>query len=179
MSEKNSLNRSYGLENWVGLSFDDTIPQLKILKINIMTMVKVHNPVLKNLNSFFYDEFFNELPAFGKASNNLYSPAVNIIETADAYHLELNAPGRNKEDFKLTVDKGLLTISYEKKEETKNEDAKVVRKEFSYQSFKRSFSIDEKINSEAIEAKYENGLLKLLLPKLAEVKQPVKNISIQ
>lgn len=144
-----------------------------------MTMVKVHNPVLKNLNSFFYDEFFNELHAFGKAVNNLYSPTVNIVETSDAYHLELNAPGRNKEDFNLVVDKGLLTISYEKKEETNNEDAKVIRKEFSYQSFKRSFSIDEKINTEAIQAKYENGLLKLLLPKLAEVKQPVKNISIK
>ncbi len=143
-----------------------------------MTMVKVQHPVQKNLHSFF-DEFFNELPAFGKSVNNLFTPAVNIVETSDAYHLELNAPGRNKEDFNLAVDKGLLTISYEKKEESKNEDAKVVRREFSYQSFKRSFSIDEKINTEAIQAKYENGLLKLLLPKHAEVKQPVKNISIQ
>jgi len=141
-------------------------------------MVKVHTPVQKNLNSFF-DEFFNELPAFGKTVNNLFTPAANIIETADAYHVELNVPGRNKEDFSITVDKGLLTISYEKKEETKNEDLKVVRKEFSFQSFKRSFSLDDKINAEAIQAKYENGLLKLLLPKLTEEKQPVKNISIQ
>ncbi len=142
-----------------------------------MTMVKVHNPVQKNLNSFF-DEFFNELPAFGKTINNFFTPAVNIAETTDAYHLELNAPGRNKEDFIITVDKGLLTISYDKKEEAKSEDVKTVRREFSYQSFKRSFSIDEKINAEAIKAKYENGLLKLLLPKLAETKQPVKNIMI-
>lgn len=141
-------------------------------------MVKVHTPVQKNLNSFF-DEFFNELPAFGKTVNNLFTPAANIIETADAYHVELNVPGRNKEDFSITVDKGLLTISYEKKEETKNEDLKVVRKEFSFQSFKRSFSLDDKINAEAIQAKYENGLLKLLLPKLTEEKQPVKKISIQ
>jgi HSP20 family protein len=141
-------------------------------------MVKVHTPVQKNLNSFF-DEFFNELPALGKTVNNLFTPAANIIETADAYHVELNVPGRNKEDFSITVDKGLLTISYEKKEETKNEDLKVVRKEFSFQSFKRSFSLDDKINAEAIQAKYENGLLKLLLPKLTEEKQPVKNISIQ
>lgn len=141
-------------------------------------MVKVHTPVQKNLNSFF-DEFFNELPAFGKTVNNLFTPAANIIETADAYHVELNVPGRNKEDFSITVDKGLLTISYEKKEETKNEDLKVVRKEFSFQSFKRSFSLDDKINAEAIQAKYENGLLKLLLPKLTEEKQSVKNISIQ
>jgi HSP20 family protein len=143
-----------------------------------MTMVKLHSPVQKNLNNFF-DEFFNELPAFGKTVNNLFSPAVNIVETPEAYHLELNAPGRNKEDFQISVDKGLLTISYEKKEEAKNEDVKVVRREFSFQSFKRSFTVDEKINAEAIQAKYENGLLKLLLPKKAEQQQPVKTITIQ
>ena len=143
-----------------------------------MTMVKLHSPVQKNINNFF-DEFFNELPAFGKTVNNLFSPAVNIVETPDAYHLELNAPGRNKEDFQISVDKGLLTISYGKKEEAKNEDVKVVRREFSFQSFKRSFTVDEKINAEAIQAKYENGLLKLLLPKKAEQQQPVKTITIQ
>ena len=143
-----------------------------------MTMVKLHSPVQKNINTFF-DEFFNELPAFGKTVNNIFSPAVNILETTDAYHLELNAPGRNKEDFNISVDKGLLTISYVKKEETKNEDVKVVRREFSYQSFKRSFTVDEKINAEGIQAKYENGLLKLYLPKQVEEKQPVKTISIQ
>ncbi len=143
-----------------------------------MTLVKVHNPVQKNINTFF-DEFFNELPAFGKSINNLFTPAANIVETADAYHLELNAPGRKKEDFNITVDKGLLTISYEKKEEMKSEDVKVVRREFNYQSFKRSFTIDDKINAEAIQAKYEDGLLKLLLPKVAEVKAAAKQISIQ
>ncbi len=143
-----------------------------------MTMVKLHSPVQKNINNFF-DEFFNELPAFGKTVNNLFSPAVNIVETPDAYHLELNAPGRNKEDFQISVDKGLLTISYEKKEEPKNEGVKVVRREFSFQSFKRSFTVDEKINAEAIQAKYENGLLKLLLPKKAEQQPPVKTINIQ
>jgi len=143
-----------------------------------MTMVKLHNPAQKNINTFF-DEFFNELPAFGKTVNNLFSPAVNILETADGYHLELNAPGRNKEDFSISVDKGLLSISYEKKEETKQDDVKVVRREFSFQSFKRSFSLDEKVNAEGIQAKYENGLLKLFLPKQVEEKQPVKTISIQ
>lgn len=115
----------------------------------------------------------------GKTVNNLFSPAVNIVETPEAYHLELNVPGRNKEDFNISVDKGILSISYEKKEEEKKEDVKVVRREFSYQSFKRSFTIDEKINAEAIQAKYENGLLKLLLPKKAEQQQPVKTINIQ
>lgn len=143
-----------------------------------MTMVKLHSPAQKHINNIF-DELFNELPAFGKTVNNLFSPAVNILETSDAYHLEVNAPGRNKEDFIVSVDKGLLTISYEKKEETTNEDVKVVRREFNAQSFKRSFTVDEKINTETIQAKYENGLLKLLLPKKADVQQPVKKIHIQ
>lgn len=147
-------------------------------KINTMTLLKIQNPVQKNVHSFI-DELFNELPAFGKTINHSFTPAVNILETKDAYHLEIIAPGRNKEDFKLSVDKGLLTVAYEKKEEVANEEVKVVRREFSFPAFKRSFTIDDKINTEAIEAKYENGLLKLLLPKHAEVKQPVKNIAVQ
>jgi HSP20 family protein len=143
-----------------------------------MTMIKVQNPVQKSINSLF-DEFFNELPAFGKTVNNFFTPSVNIFETPDAYHLEVIAPGRNKEDFNVTVENGLLTISFTKKEEAKQEDYKVVRREFSFQSFKRSFNVDENIQTENIQAKYENGLLKLLLPKKAEVKQEVKSISIQ
>jgi len=85
----------------------------------------------------------------------------------------------NKEDFKVNVEKGLLTISYEKKTETENKDYKTHRKEFNVTSFKRSFNIDENINVEAIQAKYENGVLKLLLPKKEEVKVLPKEISIQ
>lgn len=143
-----------------------------------MTMIKVNNPAQRNINSIF-DELFNELPAFGRGINNLFSPAVNIVENKEAYHLELMAPGRNKEDFSVAVDKDLLTISYTAKDEEKAEGLKSVRKEFSLQSFKRSFSLDEKINADAIEAKYENGILKLLLPKKAEVTQPAKSINIQ
>jgi HSP20 family protein len=143
-----------------------------------MTMIKVNNPVQRNINSIF-DELFNELPAFGRNINNLFAPAVNIVENAEAYHLELMAPGRNKEDFAIAVEKDLLTISYNAKEEAKAEGLKSVRKEFSLQSFKRSFNLDEKINADDIQAKYENGILKLFLPKKAEVTQPAKSISIQ
>lgn len=141
-----------------------------------MTLVKNNfRPV--NFNSVF-NELFNELPAFAdKAGLNF--PAVNIAETADAYHVELNAPGRNKEDFKINAENGLLTISYEKKEETKSEDVKHVRREFSLQGFKRSFSLDDKIDVAGIQAKYENGLLKVLLPKKAEIKEAAKQITIQ
>ena len=144
-----------------------------------MTFVKVNNPVQKSINQFF-DEFLNDIPAnWGRNLQNSFNPPVNILETKEAYHMELNAPGRNKEDFKINIENGLLSISFEKKTENDSEDVKSVRKEFSFESFKRSFSIDEKIQADNIQAKYENGVLKLYLPKKDEVKETPKEISIQ
>lgn len=142
-----------------------------------MTLLKVNKPIARNFN--WFDEVFNEFnPAFSK-DWNLTVPPVNITETASAYQVTLSVPGRNKEDFKTVVDKGLLTISYEKKAETANEDVKSVRKEFSFQSFKRSFTLDDTIDTEKIEAKYENGLLTFVLPKKEQAQQVSKQISIQ
>lgn len=140
-----------------------------------MTLVK-HNPAFGGL----FEELFNQFPAnWGKDANNAYSAVpVNIHENKDGYHLELNAPGRNKEDFKVSLDNGLLTISFEKKEEAENKDYKTIRREFSYRSFKRSFTLDEKINAAGIEAKYENGVLKLYLPKKEEVTVAPQQITI-
>ena len=140
-----------------------------------MTLVRNNfRPV--NFNNVF-NELINEFPAFAdKAGLNF--PPVNIAETIDGYHVELNAPGRNKEDFKISIDNGLLTISYEKKEETKNEEVKSLRREFSFQGFKRSFSLEDKVDAVNIQAKYENGLLKIYLPKKAEVKEAAKQITV-
>ncbi|MDD2793756.1 MAG: Hsp20/alpha crystallin family protein [Sediminibacterium sp.] len=137
--------------------------------------------LLKNNSTSVFDELFNNFPAtWGRDVQTGYpSASVNIHETSDAFHLELNAPGRDKADFKINVNNGLLTISYEKKEETEQKDYKTIRREFSYRSFKRSFTIDETIHADAIEARYENGVLKLLLPKKEEVKLSPKEISIQ
>lgn len=141
-----------------------------------MTLVK-QRPATYSL----FDELLNNFPsAWGKDFNHEWHvPPVNIHETNDGYHLELNAPGRNKEDFKVNVENGLLTISYERKEAPENKDYKTVRREFSYRSFKRTFSIDEKVNADAIQARYENGILKLFLPKKDEIKAAPKQISIQ
>ena len=138
-----------------------------------MTLVKHNYRTLNNL----FDEFFNQLPATN--GNGLNFPPVNIHETNDAYHLELVAPCLNKEDFKVSTEKGLLTISFEKKTENENKDYKTHRREFKVYSFKRSFSVDDKINTENIQAKYENGILKLYLPKKEEVKVSPKQISIE
>ena len=143
-----------------------------------MTVLKFNNrPVAKSFNSLF-DEFFNEFPTTWNKDAGVV-PAVNIYENKDGYLPELNVPGRNKEDFQANLENNLLTISYEKKEETKNEDVKAIRREFSSSSFKRSFTVDEKIDAEKIDAKYENGILRLFFPKKEEVKVSPKQISIQ
>jgi HSP20 family protein len=147
--------------------------KLKNKKLITMTLVK-HN--YRNINNLF-DELFNTLPA--NSSKEANSPAVNIYETQDAYKLELVAPGLQKEDFKVNVEKGLLSISFEKKGEKENKESKVLRREFSANSFKRVFSVDENIDVEKIEAKYNSGVLNLVLPKKEETKVLPKQISIQ
>lgn len=132
-------------------------------------------------NSFFDDFFTRDL--FGQEREfpfNSAAPSVNIINNDDSFLIEVAAPGLNKEDFNLEIDNDILSISYEKKEEEKEETGKYTRREFSFESFKRTFTIPENVvNSEAIEAKYDNGILKLNLPKREEAKvQPKRTIEI-
>jgi HSP20 family protein len=144
-----------------------------------MSIVKFNNVPVQRSFGHLFDEFFNELPVFtGREWNNWTFPPVNIHETPDAYHIELSVPGRAKEDFIVNIENGQLTISFDKKEETKNDDYKTVRREFSFRSFKRSFNLDDQVDAEKIQAKYENGLLKLHLPKKEEKKEQAKQIAI-
>lgn len=138
-----------------------------------MTLVKQNYRTVNHL----LDELFNNVPANWNKALNV--PPVNIHETEDGYHLELQAPGLAKEDFKISVEKGLLTISYEKKSENEEKAYKTHRREFSVSSFKRSFSLDEKVNADDIKAKYEAGVLLIFLPKKEEVKVMPKQIEIQ
>lgn len=146
-----------------------------------MTLVKVNNPATKSFDGLL-NELFNDLPAtFGKTvREDVFSfPPVNIVETDNGYLLEVAIPGLEKGDFAIQLEGNLLTISTEKKEPLKKENEKVVRKEFSIKSFKRSFTLDEKIEATSIEAKYENGILKLNLPKKEVEKLASKVITIQ
>ncbi len=145
-----------------------------------MTYVKFNQPSLKSLDSFF-DNLLNETPAPDKyrdQSTGFNFPPVNISETKDNFELEFNVPGRNKEDFKITVDKNILTVSFDMKEEVKDENKKQVKREFTLQPFKRSFTLDDKVVADNIAAKYENGLLLLSIPKKEEVKVEAKQIAV-
>lgn len=103
---------------------------------------------------------------------------VNIRETKDAYALEVVAPGFEKADFSINLEGPTLTIKAEKKAEQKEENEKHIRREFSFRSFSRSFKLDESVDAEKINAKYENGVLKLTLPKKEEKKDTVKDITV-
>lgn len=146
-----------------------------------MTFVKVNNPINKTFDGLM-NELFNEIPVnFGKSIREdvLHFPPANIIEKTDQYYIELAVPGMDKADFNVKLDGKILTISAEKKTETATENVKMIRKEFGYKSFKRSFTLDEKIDASNISAKYENGILTLELPKKEEVKSGAKEIIIQ
>lgn len=120
-------------------------------------------PTFKNFDELFtkgLDQFF------GSDFVNNVAPSANVLESDEGYHLELMAAGFTKEDFKIGIDKGLLTISAEVAlEEKTDEKVKYTRREFRKNSFKRSFQLPETVDAEAISAAYENGILKVTLPK--------------
>ena len=145
-----------------------------------MTVVKFNNRPTNGFN--LLENFFNDIPTlfkddFGSSLKNFVP--VNIRESKEAYQLEVVAPGFEKNDFNINLEKSILTISAEKKNEVKEESEKQIRKEYHYRSFKRSFTLDEKIDAEKIEAKYVNGVLTLNLPRKVEVKASTKEISVQ
>ena len=123
--------------------------------------------------SNLFDEFLNT------PSNISYTPLVNIFEKENVFILELNVPGIKKEEIILQIDKGILTIQYDHKNIFENKTDKVIRHEFHAKSFKRSFSLDDKINTSAIDASLENGVLTLTLPLKDEITTPKKQITIK
>lgn len=148
-----------------------------------MTLVKRSNGMLPVFNSFFSDIFDDEWHNRPAMNYSRFSvPAVNILETDDEFKIEVAAPGMKKEDFKIEIDKSMLTISTEKEEKNEKTDDKecYTCKEFNYQSFRRSFTVpEEKVNSEQIKAKYEDGILRVSLPKREEIKpKPARMINI-
>ncbi len=133
-----------------------------------------------------FDNFFNrEFSNWGLdnfSDTNTTVPRVNVKENKDNFVVEVAAPGMDKKDFRIQLDGNLLTVSSEKTEQNNedNQDEKYSRREFSYQSFQRTFTLPKDVvDADKIAAKYENGLLHLEIPKKEEAKQkPPKQIQI-
>lgn len=137
-----------------------------------------------SMTSLFDDLLSRDLLNWGLNNNsttNTTIPAVNIKETKDNFEVELAAPGMRKEDFKVELDGNQLTISSEKRtEDEQTEENRYTKREFSYQSFQRMFQLPKDVvDADKIEARYENGLLHLVIPKKEEAKQkPPRMIQI-
>jgi len=134
-----------------------------------------------NLPAMFDDfvtrDFFT--PSFN--NTGVSTPAVNIIETNDDFRLEMVAPGMKKENFKVELQNDVLTISYEHDDNREGERRgwKYTTREYNYQSFARSFSLPETVEIEKIHARYEDGILTLILPKQDNAKgQPLRQIKV-
>lgn len=116
------------------------------------------------------DDFFgrNFLSTFFSDGADYNVPAVNIKESDKKFEIEVAAPGLSKEDFQISLEKDILTVSSEKSVKSETDEDNFMRKEFGYSSFSRSFSIPEKINTEKIKASHKNGILTIELPKQEE-----------
>lgn len=135
-----------------------------------MTLVKFKKHRLP-----WYDNMFTDLLGTDRLLSNDFfrednwMPAMNIKENDENFEIDIAAPGFNKKDFEITIENGILHLSAEKKEEKEEKEDNFTRKEFSYNSFSRSFTLPENVNDEDnIDAKYKNGILKLTLTKLHE-----------
>lgn len=130
-----------------------------------------------------FDDFFKPWNEWfdngGSLTRTVTVPAVNVIENDQNYSVSVAAPGLKKEDFNIDLSGNMLTISAEKEEEKEEKEGKYNRKEYSYSSFSRSFTLPEEVNREQIDAKYEDGVLKLVLPKKEEVKKANISKAIQ
>lgn len=129
-------------------------------------------------NDYFkpWSEWFN---GDGLLQRTATAPSVNITEEKDKYNVSLAAPGMDKNDFSVDLEGNMLTISAEKEEKKEEKEKKYTRKEYNYSSFSRSFTLPEDVNSDKIEAKYDNGILTLNLPKNEKTQSnPAKKIAV-
>jgi len=123
-------------------------------------------------DSIFNDTFFNDRMV-------TRVPATNISETDNHYHVELAAPGLKKEDFKISLDGNVLHISVEQQSTNEERQKNYSKREYSYNSFVRSFTLPDSANAEEIEAAYTDGVLKLDIAKREEAKAVRRQIEIK
>lgn len=124
-----------------------------------------------------WNEWFDNGGLWGRVMN---IPAVNITENKDEFKVALAVPGMKKDDFNIDIDGNMLTISSQKEETKEEKDKKFTRKEYNFSSFSRSFTLPDEVNKEKIEAKYEDGVLKISLPRKEELKKlTAKHIAVK
>ena len=146
----------------------------------LKTLMKRNEMYPTVFEDFFkpWNEWFDNEGFFGRI---MQMPAVNVVENKDNYIVSLAAPGLKKNDFKIDMDGNILTISSEKEENKEEKETKFTRREYSYSSFSRSFTLPDEVKKEKIDAIYEDGILKLILPKTEESKKvvAVKHIAVK
>ena len=150
--------------------------------MTVLAKIKNAAPTVPSLSPWFDDWFGRDFPSFFNSGfqTGLSVPAVNITESPDAFLVELAVPGMKKSDFNINLDNGLLTISSQVQTEDNENAENYTRKEFSYRSFKRTFTMPDSVNGEKISAKYLDGILAITLPKRDDAKpKPVRTISIK
>ena len=119
------------------------------------------------------------MPNFFDVETRYSVPAVNIVENKDDYRIEVAAPGLNKEDFKVNLENNVLTVSSEKEEKREDNDERIMRREFSYASFERSFTLPVTVDADKIKATHKDGILQITIPKKEEAKQkPMRQIKV-
>lgn len=149
-----------------------------------MSIVKRNGWLFDEMSTLFNDFLTRDLWNWGLGNNsstNTTIPAINVKETNDNFEVEVAAPGMGKKDFKVELNGNMLTISSEKRNEwQETENEKYSRREFSYQSFQRTFQLPKDVvDEDKIQAKYENGLLHLTIPKKEHAKpRPPRMIEI-
>jgi len=146
-----------------------------------MTLVKFANGQKNHAVNPFFSDVFDSILNDSFLSDKLASlvPAVNISETETQFHIELAAPGLKKEDFKISLDKNVLSVSADKKTENVEEGKKFSKREYSYNSFTRSFTLPEAADQGKIEAEYADGILKLNVTKKEEAKIQTREIAVK
>lgn len=144
-----------------------------------MTLVKfgkerngVVNPFFNDVYNILNDSFLNEKAAYR-------TPAVNIAETENAFEVQLAVPGLKKEDLKINLDKNVINVSADKKVETTDESKKFTKREYSYSSFSRSFTLPQSADSSKIDADYTDGILTLTIAKKEEAKFQSREIAVK
>jgi HSP20 family protein len=145
-----------------------------------MTLVKFNNGLKNNARGPFFNDVFDSILNDSFLGDKLVAriPAVNIAETENEFEVELAVPGLKKEDLKIALDKNILTVSAEKKTET-IEGKKFSKREYSYNSFSRSFTLPESADQSKIEADYTDGVLKLTITKKEEAKFQSREIAVK